>query len=154
MDNNSLLDYNFSGLRGMGEGALASATRASGRPDIYIMYSSTLCALCQAVFAFLSQGGHPAHKFCSPSLTTAEIYDILTFVSMGYSQAVKARDFDSRISLVQIQLSQPEKNKSQDLLFSIQSEGLVCNRRAKCGAWNPSLCDGMASRFSVYLPSD
>ena len=35
--------------------------------------------------------------------------------------------------------------------FFIQSEGLAWNRRAKCGAWNPSLCDGMASRFFVHL---
>ena len=33
--------------------------------------------------------------------------------------------------------------------------GLACNRRAKCGAWNPSLCDGMASRAAcLYLRID
>ena len=32
---------------------------------------------------------------------------------------VKAQDFDSCISLVRVQLSQPEKSKSQDLLFSV-----------------------------------
>ena len=47
-----------------------------------------------------------------------------------------------------------KKHLRKQVLFSIQSEGLVCNRRAKCGAWNPSLCDGMAPRASVYLPSD
>ena len=47
-----------------------------------------------------------------------------------------------------------EKRPFSNGLFSIQSEGLVCNHRAKSGAWNPSLCDGMASRVSVYPPSD
>ena len=48
------------------------------------------------------------------------------------------------------------------LLFSIQSKGLAWNRRAKCGAWNPSHCDGMAYSLlahrlhggtSCYVPS-
>ena len=43
---------------------------------------------------------------------------------------------------------------NRSAFFFIQSEGLVCNYRAKCGVWNSSLCDGMASRNSVYLPSD
>ena len=47
-----------------------------------------------------------------------------------------------------------EKSKSKDLLFSIQSEGLAWNHRAKCGAWNSSQSDGMASRDSVHSPSD
>ena len=44
------------------------------------------------------------------------------------------------------------KSKSRDLLFSIQSEGLVWNHPQ--GVWNPSQSDGMASRVSVYPPSD
>ena len=39
------------------------------------------------------------------------------------------------------------------VLFSIQSEGLVWNHRAKSGAWNPSQSDGIASRVSVHLPA-
>ena len=45
------------------------------------------------------------------------------------------------------------KNKallSKCFIF-IQSEGLVWNHRAKCGVWNPSQSDGMASRASVHL---
>ena len=42
-----------------------------------------------------------------------------------------------------------EKSKSRDLLFSIQSEGLVWNHPQ--GVWNPSQSDGMASRVSVYI---
>ena len=48
--------------------------------------------------------------------------------------------------------STQEKSKSKDLLFSIQSEGLAWNHPQ--GAWNPSQCDGMASRASVHPPSD
>ena len=40
-------------------------------------------------------------------------------------------------------------SKSRDLLFSIQSEGLVWNHPQ--GVWNPSQSDGMASRVSVYF---
>ena len=46
-----------------------------------------------------------------------------------------------------------EKRPFSNGLFSIQSEGLVWNHRAKCGAWNPSLCNDMASRDSVLSPS-
>ena len=55
-----------------------------------------------------------------------------------------------------------EKSKSRDLLFSIQSEGLAWNHRAKCGVCNPSHSDGMAYSLlahrlhggtSCYVPS-
>ena len=37
-------------------------------------------------------------------------------------------------------------------MFFIQSEGLAWHRRAKRGAWNPSLCDGFLIAFlSVVL---
>ena len=45
-----------------------------------------------------------------------------------------------------------EKSKSRDLLFSIQSEGLVWNHPQ--GVWNPSQSDGMASRAACIFPSD
>ena len=45
-----------------------------------------------------------------------------------------------------------EKRPFLNGLFSIQSEGLACNHPQ--GAWNPSQSDGMASRISVYPPSD
>ena len=43
-----------------------------------------------------------------------------------------------------------KKHLREQVLFSIQSEGLVCNQRAPRVACNPSLRDGMASRFSAY----
>ena len=43
-----------------------------------------------------------------------------------------------------------QKKARASVLFSIQSEGLVCNQRASRVACNPSLRDGMASRFSAY----
>ena len=43
-----------------------------------------------------------------------------------------------------------QKKARASVLFSIQSEGLVCNQRAPRDACNPSLRDGMASRFSAY----
>ena len=42
-----------------------------------------------------------------------------------------------------------EKQTDWSAFLFIQSEGLVCNHRAKCGVWNSSRCDGMASRDSV-----
>ncbi len=45
----------------------------------------------------------------------------------------------------------PKKALASASAFFIQSEGLAWNHRAECGAWNPSLCDGMASRFSVHI---
>ena len=45
-----------------------------------------------------------------------------------------------------------EKRPFSNGLFSIQSEGLVWNHPQ--GVWNPSQSDGMASRVSVYPPSD
>ena len=45
-----------------------------------------------------------------------------------------------------------KNSKSLGLEFFIQSEGLAWNHPQ--GVWNPSQCDGMASRVSVYPPSD
>ena len=43
-----------------------------------------------------------------------------------------------------------KKHLLAQVLFSIQSEGLVCNQRASRVACNPLPRDGMASRFSAY----
>ena len=48
------------------------------------------------------------------------MYDIITVGNkiMGYSQAVRHQTLTLAFSLVRIQLSQPEKSTSQEVLFS------------------------------------
>ena len=65
------------------------------------------------------------------------------------SPSGKAPDFDSGTR--RFKSGHPSQKKARaSVLFSIQSEGLVCNQRAPRVACNPSLRDGMASRFSAY----
>ena len=65
------------------------------------------------------------------------------------SPSGKAPDFDSGIR--RFKSGHPSQKKARaSVLFSIQSEGLVCNQRAPRVACNPLPRDGMASRFSAY----
>ena len=67
----------------------------------------------------------------------------------GIAQLVRAFGSHPRGRRFEPYCLHQEKSKSRDLLFSIQSKGLVWNHPQ--GVWNPSQSDGMASRVSVYF---
>ena len=91
-------------------------------------------------------------------LTSPPFCDILTCVSsiLGYSQAVKARDFDSRIRW--FKSNYPSQKRSNFCLpkvtsFFIQAAGLAYHHRAKCGVYHQPLWGCISSRVSVHLPT-
>ena len=75
---------------------------------------------------------------------------IYKHISAPVAQLVEHLTFNQRVWSSSLHRSTSKKGISSRIcLFCIQAAGLVWNHPQ--GAWNPSLCDGMASRFACVL---